>query len=489
MDLRQHPDLISTLRLFIQRGSWGTSRGDNDSSDDEIIISETMPKNMAFCSTEQLTKNDICFETKLASGLVQTEEKDVNQCVTSIIQRSQLGPGFTTGQIRRIGNHFLPNTMKKVDKYNSKAFCGTYSKNGDLLVTASQDNYLRFYHTRSGVYKLFKKLNAQNVSWSILDTAFSPDGNYIAYSSWSDSLYLCPIYGDSNIQEALPLAPSDTGRFCIFSLVFSSDGREILGAANDGCLYVYDRECHQCAIKIEGHAEDANTVAFADSTSQILYSGGDDGLCKVWDRRTLNEANPHPVGILAGHTDGITYVDPRGDGRYLITNSKDQTIKLWDVRVFSSAEAVDNTRRAVANQNWDYRWQRVPKKFYTANKGKLEGDTSVMTYRGHMVVQTLVRCHFSPPVTTGQRYIYSGCGTGKVIIYDLLTGSIVRTLEGHKGCVRDVSWHPYRHEIISSSWDGVIGAWKYLTNDSELHDEWAEGYYQQKNKQSNRRNT
>ncbi|XP_063986297.1 DDB1- and CUL4-associated factor 11 isoform X2 [Diachasmimorpha longicaudata] len=484
MDHRQHPDLISTLRLFIQRGRWGTSREDSDSSDDEITISDSMPKDMAFCSTEQLAKNDICFETKLASGLMSPEVNDANQCVMPIIQRSQLGPGFTAGQIRRIGNHFLPNTMKRVDKYNSKAFCGTYSKHGDLLVTASQDNYLRFYHTRNGVYKLFKKLNAQNVSWSVLDTAFSPDGNYIAYSSWSNSLYLCPIYDEPNLQEALVLDRSDTGRFCIFSLVFSGDGREILGAANDGYLYVYDRECHQRTIKIAGHTEDANTVAFADSTSQILYSAGDDGLCKVWDRRTLNEAHPHPVGVLAGHADGITYVDSRGDSRYLITNSKDQTLKLWDVRVFSSAEAIENACRAVSSQDWDYRWPRVPTKYWTAQKGKLEGDTSVMTYKGHQVVQTLVRCHFSPPVTTGQRYIYSGCGTGKVIIYDLLTGSIVRTLEGHKGCVRDVSWHPYRHEIISSSWDGVIGAWKYVTNDFELNDEWAEGHYREKNKPS-----
>jgi WD domain, G-beta repeat. len=35
-------------------------------------------------------------------------------------------------------------------------------------------------------------------------------------------------------------------------------------------------------LQIEGHDDDVNTVAFADSTSQILYSGGDDGLCKVY---------------------------------------------------------------------------------------------------------------------------------------------------------------------------------------------------------------
>ena len=32
---------------------------------------------------------------------------------------------------------------------------------------------------------------------------------------------------------------------------------------------------------------------------------------KVWDRRVLDESCPCPVGVLAGHADGITHVDPR----------------------------------------------------------------------------------------------------------------------------------------------------------------------------------
>lgn len=35
-------------------------------------------------------------------------------------------------------------------------------------------------------------------------------------------------------------------------------------------------------------------------------------------------------------------------------------------------------------------------------------DCSVMTYRGHAVLRTLIRCHFSPRESTGQGYIYSG---------------------------------------------------------------------------------
>lgn len=157
-------------------------------------------------------------------------------------------------------------------------------------------------------------------------------------------------------------------------------------------------------------------MAFADVTTHILASGGDDGVCKIWDRRALRESRPVPVGILAGHVDGLTFIDPRGDGRHLITNSKDQSIKLWDLRRFSPSDAVEETRRTVRNQNWDYRWQGVPKHLTKQDRRPvMRNDSSVMTYRGHTVLQTLIRCRFSPMSTTGQKYIYTGCATGAVV--------------------------------------------------------------------------
>lgn len=41
-------------------------------------------------------------------------------------------------------------------------------------------------------------------------------------------------------------------------------------------------------------------------------------------------------------------------------------------------------------------------------------DVSVMTYRGHAVLRTLIRCHFSPIATTDQRYVYSGSSDGRI---------------------------------------------------------------------------
>lgn len=44
-----------------------------------------------------------------------------------------------------------------------------------------------------------------------------------------------------------------------------------------------------------------------------------------------------------------------------------------------------------------------------------------MTYRGHGVLHTLIRCRFSPTHSTGQQFIYSGCSTGKVVGKDCVS--------------------------------------------------------------------
>ena len=53
---------------------------------------------------------------------------------------------------------------------------------------------------------------------------------------------------------------------------------------------------------------------------------------QVWDKRAPQSV----AGILVGHTQGLTYLDPKGDGRYLLSNSKDQSAKIWDIRKMMS---------------------------------------------------------------------------------------------------------------------------------------------------------
>ncbi|GAB1597614.1 DDB1- and CUL4-associated factor 11-like isoform X1 [Argonauta hians] len=415
----------------------------------------------------------------LASGRIHKKKVYCGPTVSHMLQKREVGMGgkqcFSNGDRCAIGTLYIPNMMSTVAYCKDKAFCGIYSKEGDIFLSAGRDIYIRLYDTSCDEFRHIKSIRAQGFFWSILDAAFSPDGKYVIYSSWSDCIHLCNIQGDRDIHEALPLFPGRS-TFCIFSLTFSSDNKEILGGANCGNFYVYDLEKNEKTLTIKAHSDDVNAVKFADDSSQILFTGGDDGFCKVWDRRTLNESNPSPVGIFSGHSGGITYIDSRGDSRYLISNSKDQTIKLWDLRKFSMEEGIKATEAAISFQRWDYRWRPISQEM--KSRKPLPGDVSVMTYRGHTVLHTLIRCKFSPRVTTGQRYIYSGCATGNACIYDVLTGEIVTKLSNcHSTCVRDVSWHPTKNTIVTTSWDSTICQWYYYGIEQHRDFENGELYY------------
>lgn len=108
-------------------------------------------------------------------------------------------------------------------------------------------------------------------------------------------------------------------------------------------------------LKLEGHADDINAVCFADPVStNVLFSGSDDSVVKVWDRRSM--AGGREAGCLVGHMEGITFVSSKGDGRYVITNGKDQTLKLWDIRMMMERVEFDKMVRKDYNSGFDYRW-------------------------------------------------------------------------------------------------------------------------------------
>jgi len=271
----------------------------------------------------------------------------------------------------------------------------------------------------------------------------------------------------------------DTGRFCCFSVKLSPDNTEVLAGANDQCIYIFDLQRRQRVLSVIAHDDEVNSVCYLsnDGQTDIVVSASDDGLIKLWDRRILKTANSssesgsvqHPVSVLIGHVEGITHVQPKGDGRYLISNGKDQCIKLWDIRAATSWDQMSDKicpQRTTRGQ-FDYRWQMYPRSRFNTflqnygDRGK--SDQSIMTYRSHRVLETLIRCYWSPAHTTGQRYIYTGSHDGSVYIYDVLTGAVMAHLAGrHEAVVRDCSWHPNRScpLLISSAWDATAIRWE-----------------------------
>ena len=170
------------------------------------------------------------------------------------------------------------------------------------------------------------------------------------------------------------------------------------------------------------------------------------------------------AGVFMGHTEGLTYVDSKGDGRYVLSNGKDQNMKLWDLRKMMSTEASAKIDPMDYPSGFDYRYMDYSADDYRSH----EHDCSVVTYRGHSVLKTLIRCHFSPPNSTNSHYVYSGSSDGKIHVYNM-DATVARIIDVSKAtyesrprdrysdmptwdgeanrhtwqtCVRDASWHP-----------------------------------------------
>ncbi|KAF9108569.1 hypothetical protein BGX29_010175 [Mortierella sp. GBA35] len=358
-----------------------------------------------------------------------------------------------------IGESILPdNPGKVVDAYGESAYSGQYSEDGSLFASCDKDWQLRIYKTAGN--KLIKEKLIQGVPgrWTITDHNLSLDNNWLIYSSITPYVYLTRTAADApDTHHQLDFSTSEED-YGLWSVRFSGDGREIV-AGGKGRIYVYDIESRTVLHSVDAHHDDVNSVCFAEPTSShVVFSGSDDHLVKVWDRRSMGAGRySEPSGTLVGHSEGITYVTSKGDNRYLASNGKDQKMLLWDLRMMHSSRDYAKLPKA-RDSGFDYRSGQ-----YRGRKSaKIPGDCSVMTFQGHKVLRTLIRCHFSPVHSTGQRYLYTGSADGMVAIYRM-DGTRVRTLDTSAAfqrysnaglqtpyVARDVSWHPYHPTILSS---------------------------------------
>ncbi|KAL8763863.1 MAG: hypothetical protein Q9184_000459 [Pyrenodesmia sp. 2 TL-2023] len=390
--------------------------------------------------------------------------------------------------------------------YDARCYSGQFSDDGNFFFSCAQDFKVRMYDTSNPYnWKYYKTALYPYGQWTITDASLTPDNKFLAYSSIRS--IVCLASTDPTLSDDSPLFMdfADTGRqdrynqfagysgFGIWSIRFSGDGREVVAGTSENSIYVYDIEAKKSVLRIAGHTDDVNAVCFGDNSSpHILYSGSDDTLIKVWDRRSMGDSRE--AGVFMGHTEGLTYVDSKGDGRYVLSNGKDQCMKLWDLRKMMSTDGASKHDPSRYSTGFDYRFMSFSEAEYEPHPH----DCSLVTFRGHRVLKTLIRCHFSPPGSTDSRYVYSGSDDGSVYVYNMdatLAGKINvnkatyhsrpkdpdlynrqyemrsnRDPDAWKTCVRDASWHPNAPVVAATSWNG----WGLSTGTCTTHS-WNDG--------------
>ena len=87
---------------------------------------------------------------------------------------------------------FMPTVTTKVTSFDARVFCGRFSSSGSVYCAASQDGFIHLYDTDDDL-QLFKRVEARDVGWSVIDVDISHSQRFVIYSSWSDCIQLVNI--------------------------------------------------------------------------------------------------------------------------------------------------------------------------------------------------------------------------------------------------------------------------------------------------------
>jgi Prp8 binding protein len=162
------------------------------------------------------------------------------------------------------------------------------------------------------------------------------------------------------------------------------------------------------AVKVIETDLPLTSVCFNDAGDQV-FAGSVDNQITAWDLRAMQ-----PTMQLQGHNDTITGIRLSPDGTQLVSNAMDHTVRVWDVKPFST----------------------VPMRML-----------SVLTGAPHSMDRNLIRPCWSPD----GNQVACGSADRSVVVWDLVAKKMTYKLPGHKGTVNQVDWHsnePIREFLI-----------------------------------------
>jgi len=180
---------------------------------------------------------------------------------------------------------------------------------------------------------------------------------------------------------------------------------------DNGCLTIWDLRVNGPVQTIQGQYP-VTAVVFAQEDNAV-YSGGVDNCIKACDLR-----NKRILYTLYGHTDTITGLKVSPNGGYLLSNSMDNSLNLWDL-------------------------QR-----------QLDKKRLVKTFTGHSHnnEKDLPKCDWSPDGLE----VAVGSGDHLIYVWDVASRQLTYKLPGHTGAVLEVVFHPTEPLIGSCSVDKNI---------------------------------
>jgi WD40 repeat protein len=157
----------------------------------------------------------------------------------------------------------------------------SFGPDGSTLATAGWDSVIRFWETAGGqrVREVKVADHAKDRELAMYAVCYAPEGGVIATSHLDGTVR---IWQTDTMRIRKEFAV--TGRFSYGALTFSPDGLWLATGDGRGSVDVWDPMTGQPTWHAGQHQSQVYTVSFGRDT-RSLVSGGEDGVCYLWDLR------------------------------------------------------------------------------------------------------------------------------------------------------------------------------------------------------------
>ncbi|KAK8195505.1 platelet-activating factor acetylhydrolase IB alpha subunit [Phyllosticta capitalensis] len=186
---------------------------------------------------------------------------------------------------------------------------------------------------------------------------------------------------------------------------------------------------------LPGHDHSVSAIRFipsgaagSPSSGNLLVSASRDQTLKIWDVTT-----GYCVKTIRGHADWVRDVAPSFDGRWLLSASNDQTARLWDA---GNGE---------------------PKCTFVGHDHVVECVAfAPPSAYGHLA--TLAGLKKPPAASSSAEFLATGSRDKTIKLWDA-RGTLIKTLVGHDNWIRAMVFHPGGKYLISCGDDKTIRCW------------------------------
>jgi Prp8 binding protein len=227
----------------------------------------------------------------------------------------------------------------------------------------------------------------------------------------------------------------------VFSLKFSSDGRQLATGSSDRLVLIWDLGEPQAVNSgvLRGHTSAILELHWDPYHHSRLYTCSADKSAALWDCETLQR-----VKKFTGHSAIVNSCHPLSKGsELLVTGSDDGTLKLWDLRSPKDVTTLNATWPVLA-VSFDEYGERVFSASIDNQISVWNVHSGTVTYKLSGHTDTVTGLAVSPDSTK----LLSNSRDGSLKIWDI--GHFVqenRCLQTLRGV-----GHNYEHNLLKAAW-------------------------------------